>query len=143
MAAMRAGLPGGFEVASTAIVPDDAARITALISTLADSRAVDCILISGGTGLGARDVTPQATQAAIDYEVPGIPEAMRAAHVARIPSAMLSRAVAGVRKHTLVVDLPGSPAGARESLAVIAEVLPHALGLLRGDVGEHKPPLQS
>jgi molybdopterin adenylyltransferase len=138
IAALRGGLPPAFSVASETIVPDDYETLRALFAKLADVDRVDCIVTSGGTGLGPRDVTPQVTIAVSDYLVPGIGEAMRAAHISRIPNAMLSRSIAGVRKHTLIVNLPGSPSGVRESLAVIAGVLPHALGLLRGEIGEHR-----
>lgn len=139
IAAMRAELPPGCEVASETIVPDDFETLRALLLKLADVDRIDCALTSGGTGLAARDVTPQATLAVADYEVPGIGDAMRAAAIGRIPTAMLSRSVAVVRNKTLIVNLPGSPSGARESLAVISGILPHALGLLRGEIGEHQP----
>jgi len=139
VAAMRSGLPHTFDVHSEAIVPDDRGAIKRLLEKLVDVDRVDCILTSGGTGLAPRDVTPQATRDVVEYEVPGLTEAMRAASLSRVPTAMLSRAVAGVRNRTLVINLPGSPNGVRESLAVIAGVLPHALGLLRGEIGEHTP----
>lgn len=141
--AMADELPADSDVISEHILPDDRSALEALLRDLCDAEDADCVLTSGGTGLGARDVTPQATLAVADYEVPGIAEAMRAASIASVPTAMLSRAVAVVRAKTLIVNLPGSPKGVRETLAVIAGVLPHALGLLRGDVGEHaaSPPL--
>lgn len=135
--AMEAGLPPGAHVVAREIVADDGALIEHRLRSWCDSGAIDCVLTSGGTGLAARDVTPQATLAVMDYEVPGIAEAMRAASVAAVPTAMLSRAVAAVRRKTLIVNLPGSPRGVRETLAVIAGVLPHAIGLLSGGVGEH------
>jgi molybdopterin adenylyltransferase len=137
--AMAAGLPAGAEISVREIMPDERAAIEARLSALCDRGDVDCILTSGGTGLGERDVTPQATLAIADYEVPGIAEAMRAASLAAVPTAMLSRAVAAVRKQTLIVNLPGSPRGVRETMAVIAGVLPHAIGLLQGRIGEHAP----
>jgi molybdenum cofactor synthesis domain-containing protein len=135
---MTQGLPDGAIVVASEILADDRQAIEARLRALCASGAVDCILTSGGTGLSARDVTPQATLAIADYEVPGIAEAMRAASLAAVPTAMLSRAVAVVCGATLVVNLPGSPRGVRETLAVIAGVLPHAIGLLAGRVGEHK-----
>lgn len=138
LAAMRAELPAGFEVVEQRILPDDRALIERLLCDLCDGVA-DLVLTSGGTGLSARDVTPQATRAVAEYEVPGIAETMRAASVPRVPAAMLSRAVAAVRNATLIVNLPGSPSGARETLAVIAGVLPHALDLLTGSNTEHLP----
>lgn len=134
---MEAGLPPGSEVVAREIVADDRSLIEARLRSLCDSGAVDCVLTSGGTGLSARDVTPQATLAVMDYEVPGMAEAMRAASLQNVPAAMLSRAVAVVRRATLIVNLPGSPRGVRETLAVIAGVLPHAVDLLAGRVGEH------
>jgi len=134
---MEAGLPKGAHVVAREIVADDRSLIEMRLRTWCDSGDVDCVLTSGGTGLSARDVTPQATLAIMDYEVPGIAEAMRAASMPAVPTAMLSRAVAAVRGKTLIVNLPGSPRGARETLDVIAGVLPHAVKLLAGSVGEH------
>ena len=135
---MEQGLPAGAQIEVREILPDDRRAIEERLRSLCDSNAVDCILTSGGTGLAARDVAPQATLSIADYEVPGIAEAMRSASIPTVPTAMLSRAVAVVRRSTLVVNLPGSPRGVRETLAVIAPVLPHAIGLLAGDVGEHR-----
>ena len=134
---MEAGLPKGTHVVAREIVADDRSLIEMRLRTWCDSGDVDCVLTSGGTGLSARDVTPQATLAIMDYEVPGIAEAMRAASMPAVPTAMLSRAVAAVRGKTLIVNLPGSPRGVRETLAVVSGVLPHAIGLLAGSVGEH------
>jgi len=135
--AMSQGLPAGAAVVASEILADDREGLEARLRALCASGSVDCILTSGGTGLGARDVTPQATLAVADYEVPGIAQAMRAASIAAVPTAMLSRAVAVVRGTTLIVNLPGSPRAVRETLAVISGVLPHAIGLLQGQVGEH------
>jgi molybdenum cofactor synthesis domain-containing protein len=134
---MEAGLPQGSRVVVREIVADDGPLIEKRLRAWCDSGDVDCVLTSGGTGLSARDLTPQATLAVMDYEVPGIAEAMRAASIGTVPSAMLSRAIAAVRGKTLIVNLPGSPRGVRETLGVIAGVLPHAIELLAGSTGEH------
>jgi molybdopterin adenylyltransferase len=120
----------GFEVVRR-IVPDDAATITAAITDLAEDAAV--VLTTGGTGFAPRDVTPEATRQAIDRDVPGIAEAIRADALARTPHALLSRGVAGLRGATLVVNLPGSPGGCRDGFAVLAPALLHGLELASGD----------
>ncbi len=116
---------------TTAILPDDRAQLTAQLRVWADEDAVDLILITGGTGFAPTDVTPEATRDVIEREAPGLAEAMRAASLHITPHAMLSRAVCGIRGHTLIVNLPGSPKGATENLRVILPALPHALELLR------------
>ncbi len=112
------------------MVPDERRRIESMLVAAASRHPL--ILTTGGTGLTPRDVTPQATLAVIDYQVPGFAEAMRADGRAKTPMAILSRAVVGVRGQTLIVNLPGSPRGALESLAVLEPVLDHALETLRG-----------
>ncbi len=116
------------------VLPDDSAALQAELIDLADRRRVPLVFTSGGTGLSPRDRTPQATQGVLDYEVPGIAEAMRAASAAFVTTAMLSRAVAGVRGSTLIVNLPGSPKAVRETLAIVLPALPHALELLSDTV---------
>lgn len=122
----------GWKVSVVETVPDEAAQITARIMALADGGQVSAIFTTGGTGVAARDVTPEATRAAIHREIPGLPELMRARGRDATPLAALSRAVAGTRGRVLIVNLPGSPKGAVESLDAIVEVVPHVLELLRG-----------
>ena len=137
-AAIRALLAeAGFEVAREAIVPDERDQIAATLFGWADDDRLDLVLTTGGTGLAPRDVTPEATRAVIDYEVAGIAEALRAEGLRHTPFAMLSRALAGVRGRTLIVNLPGSERAVRENMAVLLAVLPHAVTTLRGEQGDH------
>lgn len=126
-------LAESWSVAYQHLLPDDEAAIRDLLAQWADSGEVDVILTTGGTGFAPRDVTPEATRAVIEREAPGLAEAMRAASLKITPHAMLSRIVAGIRKRTLIVNLPGSPKGAVENLQVILPVVPHAIQLLRDD----------
>ena len=132
-AGMLAG--AGFEVTERAIVPDDPDVIEERMVGWSE-HGIRLVLTVGGTGLTARDHTPQATLRAIDYRVPGMEEAMRAASTAVVPTAMLSRGVVGVRGSTLIVNLPGSERAARENLAVILGVLDHACDQLAGDTAD-------
>jgi molybdopterin adenylyltransferase len=116
-----------------ALLPDDESAIREILTDWADSGELDVILTTGGTGFSPRDVTPEATRAVVDREAPGLAEAMRAASLKVTPHAMLSRIVTGIRKRTLIVNLPGSPKGAVENLQVIISILPHAVQLLRED----------
>ena len=125
----------GWFVERKAILPDEQLAIRDLLISWADSGELDIILTTGGTGFAPRDVTPEATRLVIEREAPGLAEAMRAANLAVTPHAMLSRIVAGIRKKTLIVNLPGSPKGAVENLQVVIPVLPHAMQLLREDPG--------
>jgi len=118
-------------ITATAIVPDDRARIAAQLRAWVDDGETDIVLTTGGTGFTPRDVTPEATQEVIEKEAPGLAEAMRAASLAITPHAILSRAVAGIRGQTLIINLPGSPKGATENLRTVLPALPHAVELLR------------
>ena len=128
------------EIVSYKIVPDDRTRISQNLINLADKTQVDLVLTTGGTGLSPHDVTPEATMDVITKVVPGLAEAMRAESLKKTPAAMISRAVAGMRKHTLIVNLPGSPKGAKECLEVILPAIPHAIEVIRGEVGDHSAP---
>ena len=122
----------GWEVTSTLRVSDDPANIREQLRELADSGRVDVILTSGGTGIGPRDNTPEATQAIADRVVPGIGEEMRRKGLEKTPTAVLSRGIAATRYKSLIVNLPGSPKGATESLDAIAHLIPHAVSVLHG-----------
>ncbi|RIK30002.1 MAG: molybdenum cofactor biosynthesis protein [Anaerolineae bacterium] len=119
-------------------LPDDESAIRETLAQWADAGDLDLILTTGGSGFSPRDVTPEATRAVIEREAPGIAEAMRAASLKITPHAMLSRSVAGIRKRTLIINLPGSPKGAIENLEVALLVLPHAVQLLRDDPASEK-----
>lgn len=129
----------GMEVAKYEIVPDTRDVIESWLREWCDDPAVHLVITTGGTGLGPRDVTPEATRAVIEYEVPGIAEAMRLEGLRHTPMSMISRAIAGVRNRTLIINLPGNPKGVRENLAIILPVLTHALELLNGLPSEHDP----
>lgn len=118
------------------VVADDADALVMILTRWVDDLHLDMILTTGGTGLSPRDLTPQATASILDYQIPGMAEAMRAASLVKTPHAMLSRALVGVRKQSLVVNLPGSPKAASENMAVLLPVLPHALEKLKGDLSD-------
>jgi molybdenum cofactor synthesis domain-containing protein len=122
----------GWEITATMHVSDDPADIRAQLRHLGDSGRVDVLLTTGGTGIGPRDNTPEATQAVADRIVPGISEEMRRKGLEHAPTAVLSRGTAAVRSKTLIVNLPGSPKGAVESLEAVAHLLPHAVKVLNG-----------
>lgn len=126
----------GWRVEARDIVPDELGEIEARLRHYCDDMGVDLVLTTGGTGMSPRDLTPEATRRVIHREAPGFTEAMRAASLQITPHAMLSRAASGLRGCTLIVNLPGSPRGAKENLEVILPALPHGLEKLRGDEGE-------
>ena len=123
---------GGYEVTVTAIVPDEQAQIEEKLCQIADSGEIQLLVTTGGTGFAPRDVTPEATLAVCDRLTPGIPEAMRYASLQITNRAMLSRAQAGIRKSTLIINLPGSPKAARENLEAVLPALSHGLEMLSG-----------
>lgn len=125
----------GWVVVATDIVPDEKLQISSRLREWCDMDVTDLVLTTGGTGCATRDVTPEATRDVIEREAPGLAEAMRAAAFPHNPHAMLSRGMAGIRGKTLVVNLPGSPKGAKEGLEVISPALPHAIELIRGNPG--------
>ena len=127
----------GATMAQRSLVPDETGSICTTLAAWADSGAVDLILTTGGTGLTARDVTPEATKAVIEREAPGISEALRVSVLATFPRAALSRGVAGVRGKTLIVNLPGSTGGVKDGLKVLDQWIEHAIDLVRGERTDH------
>ncbi len=127
----------GYTLAQRALVPDETGRIAAILAEWADGNRADVILTTGGTGLTARDVTPEATRAILDKEAPGIAEALRMSAFPRFPRSALSRGLAGVRARTLIVNLPGSTGGVRDGLSVLNDLVEHAVELVRGEKTGH------
>ena len=127
----------GYAVAERALVPDETGPIAATLAAWADGARADLVLTTGGTGLTPRDVTPEATRAVLDREAPGIAEALRMSAYPRFPRAALSRGLAGVRGSTLIVNLPGSPGGVSDGLAVLDGLVEHAVELVRGERTRH------
>jgi molybdenum cofactor synthesis domain-containing protein len=126
----------GFPVLNKKIIPDNLDQVVATLTEWVDKDCLSLIITSGGTGLSPTDVTPQAMEKVIDFQVPGMAEAMRAASLKKTPHAMISRAMAGVRKNCLIINVPGSPEGARENLSVVLPALNHALSKLAGDTSD-------
>jgi molybdenum cofactor synthesis domain-containing protein len=131
-ALVRILMDSGFEVSGPEVLPDSRERLTQALM-VAVSSGNDVVVTTGGTGLGPRDITPQATRALIDYDVPGIGEEMRRAGAASTPMSLITRSMAGVRDSTLIINVPGSTKGATESLSAVIPVLNHAVQLLHGD----------
>lgn len=125
------------QISAQTIIPDEQEQITATLLDWSDNHHLNLILTTGGTGLAPRDVTPEATKLVIERDAPGIAEALRAMSLQYTPTAMLSRGVAGVRGHTLIINLPGSPKAVQECLTYIIKVLPHAINLLTEGPREH------
>lgn len=125
------------EIVNYEIVPDERDVICRKLAEWADSGDTDIIVTTGGTGLGERDITPEATMAVVDRLVPGLAEAMRAESLSKTPMAMLSRATAGIRGRSLIINLPGSPKAVRECLEVVLPAIPHAIDIIKGVVTEH------
>jgi len=128
-----------YELADRQLVPDDVVSIVRTLTSWSDSGRVDLILTTGGTGLSARDVTPEATRAVIEREAPGIAERLRVLCLTTFPRAALSRGISGTRGRTLIVNLPGSPNAVRDSLAALDPIVDHAVAILTGAVTDHAP----
>jgi molybdenum cofactor synthesis domain-containing protein len=136
--AVRDVLEGqGWQVAAIEVLPDDLATIRQRLTTVTEANDCDLVVTSGGTGVGPRDVTPEATRAVVEKEIPGLAELMRAEGIQKTRRAALSRGTVGVRKGKLIVNLPGSPRGARESLESILDLLPHVIDLIQGRTAHH------
>ena len=127
----------GYDIAARTLVPDESTEIVSTIMPWCDDDRADLVLTTGGTGLSARDVTPEATRALLEREAPGIAERIRVTAIDAVPRAALSRGLSGTRNKTLIVNLPGSPSGVKDALAALDPIIDHAIAVLRGAVTEH------
>lgn len=130
----------GLEVVAEDVVPDERDRIAARLRAWSDDPRIGLVVTSGGTGFAERDVTPEATAEVLERETPGLSELLRAESRVHTPLAVLSRGRSGIRNHTLIVNLPGSPRGVLQCLEILKPVLPHALRVVAGDADGHQPP---
>jgi molybdopterin adenylyltransferase len=130
----------GYDISARELVPDETVRIVSTLCAWCDSGDVDLVLTTGGTGLSPRDVTPEATRAVIERDAPGIAERIRALSLETFPRAALSRGLAGTRKRTLIINLPGSPSGVKDGLAALEPIIDHAIAVLRADTLDHDAP---
>ena len=130
----------GYEISARTLVPDETVQIVSTLCEWCDSDTADLVLTTGGTGLSPRDVTPEATRAVIERDAPGIAERIRALSLETFPRAALSRGLAGTRKRTLIINLPGSPSGVKDGLAAIDPIIDHAIAVLRADTLDHDAP---
>lgn len=127
----------GAEVVRTAVIPDEREEIVAMLVAFADEMALDLVITTGGTGVTPRDVTPEATKAVIEREMPGLAEVVRMEGYRQTPLAVISRGVAGIRGKTLIVNLPGNPRAVRQGMETLSPILPHTVQMIRGEDTEH------
>jgi molybdenum cofactor synthesis domain-containing protein len=127
----------GYDVVARQLVPDESVQIVSTLATWCDEDAADLVLTTGGTGLSPRDVTPEATRAVLERDAPGIAERIRVLSLESFPRAALSRGLAGVRKKTLIINLPGSPGGVKDGLAALDAIIDHAIAVLRSERLDH------